>query len=89
VEKFFRFCHEARKLHFKGSFVLIFSHHWHWCNFTAAFTHRSIQQRVCFNQEFHNRSYTTSDVYTFDVSLDFTIPDVSTRRYRALMGNTR
>jgi len=56
---------------------------------TAAFTHRSIQQRVCFNLEFDNRSYTTSDVYTFDVSLDFTILDVSTRRYRALMGNTR
>ena len=39
------------------------------CNFTAAFTHRSIPQRVCFNLEFHNRSYITSDVYTFDVSL--------------------
>ena len=26
-------------------------------------------QRVCFNLEFHNRSYITSDVYTFDVSL--------------------
>ena len=25
--EFFRFCHEARKLHFKGSFVSIFSHH--------------------------------------------------------------
>ena len=26
---------------------------------------------------------------SLDVSLDFTILDVSTRRYRALMGNTR
>jgi len=26
--EFFRFCHEAWKLHFKGSFVSIFSHHW-------------------------------------------------------------